>query len=90
MEIQPQDGRAGAMAPFTFCMSSANIGKLGLRHIGNAFIAKSPTKASPVSNTTLTAPGECPGVEMTFPANPNSAKENASSPKMISAVVAGT
>ncbi len=43
---------------FTFCKSSAKIGKPGLRRNGNLFIAKSPTKTSPVSNRTLTDPEE--------------------------------
>ena len=48
---------------------------------GNPFIARSPTKASPVSSRTLTDPGEWPGVGMILPGIPKSAKESSSSPK---------
>jgi hypothetical protein len=47
---------------FNFTGSSAKMGKPGLKRKGNLFIAISPTKASPVSNRTLTDPEEWPGV----------------------------
>ena len=42
--------------------SSAKMGKPGVKRSGNLFVARSPTKASPVLSNMLTDPEEWPGV----------------------------